>query len=105
LVSFWPYPQTLAQAGKTCQGQTLKLITNICKLRTKRFYNIGSRYQDVLTIVTTLGDEEKLQVLNLYFSNLSRVAVRQMNPTLENENVNNCLSTLNYILLKDICGL
>ncbi len=34
-------PQTLDQAGKACQGQTLQLFTKICKLRTKKFYNIG----------------------------------------------------------------
>jgi hypothetical protein len=34
--SFWPYPQTLDLAGKACQGQTLYLITNIHKLRTKK---------------------------------------------------------------------
>ncbi len=28
-------------AGKACQEQTLQLFTNICKLRTKKFYNIG----------------------------------------------------------------
>ncbi len=33
-----PYPQTLDQAGKVCQGQTLQLIT---KSR-KKFYNIDS---------------------------------------------------------------
>jgi hypothetical protein len=27
----WPYPQTLDKAKKACQGQTLKLKTNICK--------------------------------------------------------------------------
>ncbi len=32
----WPYPQTLDQAGKTCHGQTLQLMTKICKLRTKK---------------------------------------------------------------------
>jgi len=26
------------------QGQTLLLITNICNLRTKKFYNIGTRW-------------------------------------------------------------
>jgi hypothetical protein len=29
--------------GKACLGQTLKLITNIRKLRPKTFYNIGPR--------------------------------------------------------------
>ncbi len=43
--SFWlpPYLQTLDQARKACQGQTLQLITKIRKLREKRFYNIGPR--------------------------------------------------------------
>ncbi len=31
----------LDEAGKACQVQTLKLIMNIRKLRTKKFYNIG----------------------------------------------------------------
>ena len=31
------------QAGKACQGQTLKLIKKIHKLRSKKFYSIGSR--------------------------------------------------------------
>ncbi len=35
--------QPLDLAGKACQGQTLWLITEICKLRTKKFYNIGPR--------------------------------------------------------------
>ncbi len=30
-------------AGNSCQGQTLQLITNIHKLRAKKFYNIGFR--------------------------------------------------------------
>jgi hypothetical protein len=36
-----PYLQTLDQAGKVCQGQTLQLITKVRKLWTKKFYNIG----------------------------------------------------------------
>ncbi len=32
-----PYPQTLDYVGKTCKGQTLKVIANISKLRTKFF--------------------------------------------------------------------
>ncbi len=36
-----PYLQILDQAGKACQGQTLQLITEIRKLRPKKFYNIG----------------------------------------------------------------
>ncbi len=28
-----PHPQTLDKAGKACQGQTLQLITKICKFR------------------------------------------------------------------------
>ncbi len=35
-VGFWPYPETLDQAGKASQGQTLQLIVKICKLRTKK---------------------------------------------------------------------
>ncbi len=34
-VASWPYPQTLDYVGNTCQGQTLQLITKICKLWTK----------------------------------------------------------------------
>ncbi len=37
----WPYPETLDLAGKACQEQTLQLMTKICKLWTKKFYNIG----------------------------------------------------------------
>jgi hypothetical protein len=36
-VGSWPCPQTIDQAGKTWQGQTLKLITKIRKSRTKEF--------------------------------------------------------------------
>ncbi len=36
-----PYLQTLDQARKVCQGQTLQLITKIRRLRIKKFYNIG----------------------------------------------------------------
>jgi hypothetical protein len=32
----WPYLQTSDKAGEACQGQTLKLITKIRKLRTKK---------------------------------------------------------------------
>ncbi len=32
-VGSWPYSQTLVQAGKTCQGQTLWLIRSIRKLQ------------------------------------------------------------------------
>ncbi len=35
-----PYSQTLDQAGQACQGQTLQLIANICKLRTQKVNNI-----------------------------------------------------------------
>ncbi len=31
------------QVKQACQGQTLQLITNICKLRQKKFFNIGPR--------------------------------------------------------------
>ena len=37
-------------SGKTCQGQTLQLITNIHKLPTKTFDNID--HLDVLLVVT-----------------------------------------------------
>jgi hypothetical protein len=33
-VGYWPYPQTLDEAGKACQGQTLWLIRKIRQLRT-----------------------------------------------------------------------
>ncbi len=29
----WPYPQTIDQAGKACQEQTLQLIMEICELQ------------------------------------------------------------------------
>jgi hypothetical protein len=35
-VFHWPYPQTLDWAGKAWQGQTLWLITKICKLRQQK---------------------------------------------------------------------
>jgi hypothetical protein len=35
-VGSWPYPQTLDWAGKAYQGQTLKLIAKIPKLRTEK---------------------------------------------------------------------
>jgi hypothetical protein len=40
-VSSLPYPQTLDKAGKACQGQTLELIMNICKLQPQFFCNFG----------------------------------------------------------------
>jgi hypothetical protein len=40
-VGFWPYPQTLDLAVKSCQEPTFQLITKISKLRTKKFHNIG----------------------------------------------------------------
>ncbi len=36
------------QAVEACQGQTDKLITKICKLRTKKFYNIGQEEEETL---------------------------------------------------------
>ncbi len=36
-----PNPQALDWAGKSCQGQTLELITKIRTLQTKKFYSIG----------------------------------------------------------------
>ncbi len=40
------YLQTLDYARKACQGQGLELITEIRKLRTKKFYNISPRRQN-----------------------------------------------------------
>jgi hypothetical protein len=37
-----PHPRTLDLAGKACQGQTLYLITKICKLRPLKVYGTGS---------------------------------------------------------------
>ncbi len=34
--------QTTDQAGKACYGQTLKLITEVHKLRTKKFITLGT---------------------------------------------------------------
>jgi hypothetical protein len=44
-----PYSQTLDKAVKTCQGQT-QVITKICKLRTKKFYNIGPSQNGCQTV-------------------------------------------------------
>ncbi len=41
-VGSWPYPKTLGQAEKACQGKTFLLITNISKLWEERIYNFGS---------------------------------------------------------------
>ncbi len=46
-----PGPQTLDQAGNTCQRQTLQLITKIRKLLTKKFYNIGPSYSTPVCMV------------------------------------------------------
>jgi hypothetical protein len=42
-----PYPKILDLAGKVCQGQTLLLITKICKLHTKTLNNNGSRVSTI----------------------------------------------------------
>ncbi len=48
-----PYPQTLDQDGKTCQGP----IRSIHKLRRKKFYNI-----DTMAIFITLNFLRNLQM-------------------------------------------
>ncbi len=50
-----PYLQTLDYARKACQGQTLYLITKICKLRTKKFYNIAHTVKSVWFTLGVLG--------------------------------------------------
>jgi hypothetical protein len=40
--SSWPYPHIIDQAGNAFQVETLWLITKICKLWTKKFYNAGT---------------------------------------------------------------
>jgi hypothetical protein len=49
-VGIWPYPQTLDQAGKDCQGQTLQLIIRSVSYGRKKFYNIDTR--SVVFVVT-----------------------------------------------------
>jgi hypothetical protein len=39
----WPNPQTLDQAGKTCQGQMLSSLFGLCQWREKEFSNISTR--------------------------------------------------------------
>jgi len=51
-VGSWPYLQTLDKAGKVCQGQTHKLITKNCQLRTKKSYNIGLRWVSPTTSIS-----------------------------------------------------
>ncbi len=41
-VGSWPYPQTLEQAGKACQGQTLQLLQILANYECKNIYNIVS---------------------------------------------------------------
>ncbi len=40
-VGSWAYPRTLDQAGESCQGQTLYLITNNRELWKQNVYDIG----------------------------------------------------------------
>jgi hypothetical protein len=50
-MNFCPYLEcSLDQAGKACQGQTLQLITNFCKIRTLKFHITGPWAQCYITI-------------------------------------------------------
>ncbi len=69
-----PYLQTLDQARKVCQGQTLQLITKIRKLRIKKFYNIGPRLQNLRHCechFNTLGFFSSRTQLTLYLTILN----------------------------------
>ncbi len=39
-----PYLQTLDEAGKACQGETLKLNTETLKYARNKFYDTGPRF-------------------------------------------------------------
>ncbi len=65
----WPYPQSLDQAGKACQGQTPNTIAYYEKFVNygqKKFYNIGpmnQNFQLSLKVFFTLASAAKKKVL------------------------------------------